>query len=493
MTPVAGGPVSKGPVRGRLWAVVLVLGFTTAAAAQPAALPLAVSAAVPDLRADTLTITGEGFGQNPFVTLDLVPLQIQAANDTRIVAAVPVSMMPPGDYLLTVSRGPAAGESASIQVKVGPIEAARGQSGGQERGGGSPAGAAGAAVSRGTPSASPPTAARSPFSGPAAEPAAKVGDRVITVAEVDREWQRTDPSSYIQAGRLVHDRRREAADRLVADELIAREAAARGVTADALLAEEVPKRIVPMPESAVVSLFQGLGETTRGVTLEQMRPALRAWLQRVTEPEMAKMNYLEELMRVSTRAELFLAPPRVEVEQSAQDAVLGSATAPVEIVAFGDFLQPEYARFAQAFGRVRDTYGNRVRVVFKHLPSGVPESFMAAEAALCANGQGKFWPYHDALLSKPGVVDAARLTQTAAAAGLDPAAYANCVERGEARGVLRQAMDEAARYDLQVSPSFLVNGRLVPEPPTFLPPFEFFTRVIEEELLRQSREAAAGR
>ena len=48
-------------------------------------------------------------------------------------------------------------------------------------------------------------------------------------------------------------------------------------------------------------------------------------------------------------------------------------------------------------------------------------------------------------------------------------------------------MDEAIRYGLHVSPSFLVNGRLAPEPPPFLPPFEFFTRLVEEELLRVSR------
>jgi len=41
---------------------------------------------------------------------------------------------------------------------------------------------------------------------------------------------------------------------------------------------------------------------------------------------------------------------------------------------------------------------------------------------------------------------------------------------------------------VKASPSFLVNGRLAPEPPPFLPPFDFFKRIIEEELSRLARK-----
>ena len=54
------------------------------------------------------------------------------------------------------------------------------------------------------------------------------------------------------------------------------------------------------------------------------------------------------------------------------------------------------------------------------------------------------------------------------------------------------ALEEAKRYGLQRSPSFLINGRLAPDPPPFLPPFDFFKRLIEEELGLQAK-AAAGK
>jgi protein-disulfide isomerase len=279
---------------------------------------------------------------------------------------------------------------------------------------------------------------------------------------------------------------------MVTRELLAREAAARGRTLEALLDEEIPKRRVPLPESSVLSLYQSLGERARGATLDQMRPALRAWLERTTEPEIAKMNYVEELMKTATRAVVSLAPPRVRVERTPRDPVRGPDNAPVEIAVFGDLQSAEYVRFAQQFGRVRDTFGDRVRLMFKHLPQGGLASTAAAEAAACAAAQGRFWPYHDALVAQLSVpsassVSSVALRSLASDAGLDRGAFDGCLDQGHTRPLIRQALDEAARYGIAAQPALLVNGRLAPAPPSFLPPFEFFTRIVEQELLQVSR------
>jgi protein-disulfide isomerase len=281
--------------------------------------------------------------------------------------------------------------------------------------------------------------------------------------------------------------RRRAADKLIADELLAREAAARGLTVEALLGEEIPKRTVPLPDSALLALYQQLGDDTRGASLDQLRPALRAWLARFTEPDLARMNYVEELMRVSTRAEVRLVAPRIEVTSSDADPALGPAAAAVQIVAFGDLRNGRYAAFAQAFGRVRETFGDRVRVVFKHLPAEDPESLAAAEAAACAHAQGKFWTFHDRVIAQSGPLGPTRTAELAAAAGLDRAALETCRDSGRFRRPIHDALEEARRYDVSVSPSFVVNGRLAPVPPPFLPPFEFFTRLVEEELAALAR------
>ena len=100
---------------------LLCLVFTPNVLAQaPTAAPLAIDAAVTDEAAGTLIISGNGFGARPFVTLDLVPLNIQLALQQRIVVVVPVDQIPPGAYLLTVTRGPQPGETASTDVQIGP-------------------------------------------------------------------------------------------------------------------------------------------------------------------------------------------------------------------------------------------------------------------------------------------------------------------------------------------------------------------------------------
>ncbi len=444
---------------------------------------LVVKTAVPEEGSGTLTITGSGFGARPFVTLNLIPLTVQFALDSQILAMAPIGMMPPGTYLLTVSRGPQPTDSSSIDVALGSSSAAAVTTSA------SPS----LSVPRAQPSASPPSKSSAAGSGSNAsfgapnEVVAKVGDRSITNSDVDREWQRVDPASYVGVGRRIHEMRRRIVEQLVADELLAREAAARGVATEALLAEEIPKRLVPLPDSAVLSLYQQLGDDTRGASLDQMRPALRAWLARFTEPEVARLNYIEELMRVSTRADVLLAPPRIDVQSSATDVPLGPASAAVQIVAFGDLRNGRYGLYAQAFGRVRETFGDRVRFVFKPLPSSDPESLAAAEAAQCAHLQGKFWAFHDGVLGQSGPLGATRIGALAADLGLDRAAFDACRDGGRFRRPVFDAIEEARRYDIDASPSFLVNGRLAPVPPPFLPPFEFFTRLVEEELLSQKR------
>ena len=442
-------------------ALVLSAGLTAVRGQDRPA--LTVSSAAADEASGTLTIDGSGFGPRPFITLNLIPLTVRAALDTRVVASAPIGIMPPGLYLLTVSRGSGSGDTASLDVPLG-----------------------------GGPTAPPPVDpgrgdVTTPLSGSPDGVAAKVGDRSITIAEVDREWQRTDPGSYIGVARRIHEMRRRAADKLVADELLAREAAARGRSVDALLDEELPKRTVPLPDSAVLALYQQLGDDTRGASLDQMRPALRAWLARFTEPDLARMNYVEELMRVSTRADVLLPSPRIEVLSGPADPSLGPPTAAVQIVAFGDLRNGRYAAFAGAFGRLRETFGDRVRLVFRHLPGGDPESHAAAEAAACAHAQGKFWAFHDQVIAQSGPLGPTRTAELAAAAGLDRPAFEACRDSGRFRRAIHEALEEARRYDVSLSPSFLVNGRLAPVPPPFLPPFEFFTRLIEEELATLAR------
>jgi protein-disulfide isomerase len=437
----------------------------------PAAPRVTIDSAVPDSTNGTLTIAGTNFGTRPFVTLDLVPLNVQLALDQRIIAGVPLDMIPPGTYLLTVTRGSQAGDVASIDITLG---------GPQKR------------DSPGSAGASAPAPDISPIPS-VNDVAARVGDKTFTVADVDREWQRTDPAGYLSASRQLYDGRRRVLGDLVTSALLAREAEGRGMTVEALLAEELPKRTIPLPDNAVTTLYQSLGDRTRGASLDQMRPALREFLARKVQPDLAKMSYVEELTKVSTRADTMLAGPRLAVTQSADDPVLGPAAAPVQLVVFGDFESPAYAQYAAALPRIHDLFGSRLSIVFKPLPLTSTAAVAAAEAAACANEQGKFWAFHDRLLAEAGALDVVRFKRVASDVGIDRARFDACLGSDAVKSLISADVEEAHRYAIPGSPAFLVNGRLAADPPSFLPPYEYFKRTIEEELAQQSRQAAQPR
>jgi len=68
----------------------------------------------------------------------------------------------------------------------------------------------------------------------------------------------------------------------------------------------------------------------------------------------------------------------------------------VTLTEFSDFQCPYCKRAAGVVEQVRQTYGERVKVVFKQMPLPMHQQvFKVAQASVCAQDQGKFWEYHD--------------------------------------------------------------------------------------------------
>lgn len=87
-------------------------------------------------------------------------------------------------------------------------------------------------------------------------------------------------------------------------------------------------------------------------------------------------------------------PKPVNVEIKAGDPIKGPADAQVTIVEFSDFQCPYCIRASATIEQVMNSYGDKVRLVFKNYPLPNHQfAQKAAEAALCANDQGKFWEY----------------------------------------------------------------------------------------------------
>ena len=191
---------------------------------------------------------------------------------------------------------------------------------------------------------------------------------------------------------------------------------------------------------------------------------------------------MAELRKAGPAIRLSLDPPRYDVNVVADDAAMGDAKAAVTLVEFSDFQCPFCARVMPTLKRVRETYGDRVRIVWKDFPLTAihPQAFRAAEAGQCAREQGKFWEYHDRLFANQQMLDVEFLKKYAADTGLDAAKFSACMDTAKYGDRVQEQMGIGARLGVESTPTTFINGRLV----SGAQPYEVFAAIIDEELER---------
>jgi serine/threonine-protein kinase len=158
----------------------------------------------------------------------------------------------------------------------------------------------------------------------------------------------------------------------------------------------------------------------------------------------------------------------------------GPAEAPIRVVEFSDFLCPYCRQIATPLGSYVAGAGNRVVLYFKNYPLDQecnpnisstlhPGACALALGAICAQEQGKFWPYHDRVFSgpprNPGAADVVAL---AASAGLDGAALGACMGGAAARSRLAAEIQEAKAAMVEATPTLFINGRKLPRVDVFV-------------------------
>jgi protein-disulfide isomerase len=153
--------------------------------------------------------------------------------------------------------------------------------------------------------------------------------------------------------------------------------------------------------------------------------------------------------------------------------VLGSSSAPVEVVEFADFECPACAQFAllhEPDVRKRLIETGQVRLRFLDMPLveiGHRNSPTASLAAACANEQGKFWEMHDALFANqdhwhtPETSDPRKVIDPLARQlGLDMTRYEQCMNSRKYLANIQAHRRTAEQYQVTSTPSFLIGGKV---------------------------------
>jgi protein-disulfide isomerase len=261
--------------------------------------------------------------------------------------------------------------------------------------------------------------------------------------------------------------------------LLAREAKKRGVSAETLLDREVHSKIMPITDDEI-EVFYSSNKSRLGMDLKVAREQIREFL-RVKKIEIQKTLYLKSL-RSNSRIETYLkAPPlfRAEVPTTGAPSK-GPVYAPVTIVKFEDYQCPFCREVQPIFRELLSRYSGKIRLVHKDNPldSIHPQARQAAEAARCADEQGKFWSYHDVLYANSFNASQENLKSYAKEVALDVNAFERCLGSGKFRAIVQRDLIDGAQLGVTGTPTFFINGRQM----SGNQPLEAFGAILDEEL-----------
>lgn len=166
------------------------------------------------------------------------------------------------------------------------------------------------------------------------------------------------------------------------------------------------------------------------------------------------------------------------------DPVEGKSDAPVTIIEFSDFQCPFCGRFySQTLLQLRKEYVDtgKVKVIYRDFPlSFHPEAQKAAEAAECADEQGKFWKMHDKIFENQETMGLASYKKWATEFGLDSAKFNQCLDSGKYVSEVQKDFSDGQSAGVSGTPTFFINGQEV----VGAQPFSVFKQVIDAELAK---------
>lgn len=271
-----------------------------------------------------------------------------------------------------------------------------------------------------------------------------------------------------------HDLLENALQTVINDRLVEAEAKAKGTTKEQVLAGIKP---TPVTDAEVDAFYeQNKAQIPRPKA--EIAGQIKTYLEQQGQQK-ARSAFYEDLQK-KYKVDIKMEPVRVEV--AATGPAKGPATAPVTIVEFSDFQCPYCSRLTPTLEQVKQKYGDKVRIVFRQFPLPMhPNAQKAAEAALCANDQGKFWQLHDAMFSNQGALGVDQLKAKAAELGLKADDFNKCLDSGAKVAIVEADKKDGSAAGVNGTPAMFINGRFV----NGAVPLENITSVIDDELRRK--------
>lgn len=166
---------------------------------------------------------------------------------------------------------------------------------------------------------------------------------------------------------------------------------------------------------------------------------------------------------LQTEEESLLAIPLDKPEIVFGNPSIGPKGALVTIIEFGDFLCYACEKLEDPIRSVLKKFEGQIRLVWKDFPNADrhPEALNAAIAARCADRQGAFWEYHDALYENQASINEDAYAIFAEQISIDVDDFQSCLDRAEPKAIIEKDFIEGQRLRISDTPYLFIGENKV--------------------------------
>lgn len=142
---------------------------------------------------------------------------------------------------------------------------------------------------------------------------------------------------------------------------------------------------------------------------------------------------------------------------------VGTASAKVSVVEFGDFQCPSCKSEEAVLKDLKKHYGDKILFVYRHFPLVQIHQYAldSADAAEAAGLQGKFWEYHEKLYEISPELSNDNLLKAATALKLDLDQFKKDMASDAVRQKVLNDMAAGNKFGITGTPTFFVNGKML--------------------------------
>jgi protein-disulfide isomerase len=152
-----------------------------------------------------------------------------------------------------------------------------------------------------------------------------------------------------------------------------------------------------------------------------------------------------------------ISPKKIDISTA---PMKGNPNGKITLVEFADYECPHCKRFQPVLRQVVEDFPNDVKLYFKHYP--LPQhtnARLAAEAAVAAQKQGKFWQFQDKLWDHQDDLGPAEIEKVAKESGLDLSKFRQDLASEAIKARVEKDHTDGTAAGIQATPTLYIDGR----------------------------------